>query len=72
MPELKGFDVWVEVNGVRLEEYKVEASGDKVACWIPSEAGKVNRLISRWKFFANTLLGLQNRSHHSIGPPGCN
>ena len=41
MPELKGFDVWVEVNGVRLEEYKIEASGDKVACWIPSEAGKV-------------------------------
>ncbi|KAJ2932512.1 hypothetical protein H1R20_g4602, partial [Candolleomyces eurysporus] len=40
MPELKGFGVWVEVNGVRLEEYKVETGPDNVACWIPSEVGK--------------------------------
>ncbi|RXW19613.1 hypothetical protein EST38_g6250 [Candolleomyces aberdarensis] len=40
MPELKGFDVWVEVNGVRLQEYKVETGPDNAACWIPSEVGK--------------------------------
>ncbi|RXW18284.1 hypothetical protein EST38_g7563 [Candolleomyces aberdarensis] len=40
MPELKGFHVWVEVNGARLEEYKAETGPDNVACWIPSEVEK--------------------------------
>ena len=45
MLELKGFKVWVSVdNETELGEYNVETSGDgdKMTCWIPSEAGKAS------------------------------
>ncbi|KZO90680.1 hypothetical protein CALVIDRAFT_387426 [Calocera viscosa TUFC12733] len=42
MPRLDDFEAWIEVEGARLDEYKVETdqAGKTVDCWIPSEAGK--------------------------------
>ena len=44
MPKLLGFDVWVEMEGVKLPEYKAETKNDEreISCWIPCETGKVS------------------------------
>jgi hypothetical protein len=44
------FDAYVEVEDARLTEYDVKETVDKdgvpcLTCWIPSEAGKVCRLL---------------------------
>ena len=41
MPKFAGMEVWIEMEGTRLEEYKVEEEGDRIECWVPCEAGKV-------------------------------
>jgi len=53
MPQLFGFDTWVEIGGVRQQEFKPEASPleRKVVCWVPCETGKVRlRLLSASTF----------------------
>ena len=40
----KGYDVWVTCDGEQLPEYQTKVEGDQgknVACYIPSESGKV-------------------------------
>jgi hypothetical protein len=37
----QGFEAWIEVDGRRLEEFKIEMEWEKVVCWVPCEAGKV-------------------------------
>ena len=48
MPQKDGWDVWIEVDGIRREEYqeKVERDGNKhrVTCFIASEVDKVRPL----------------------------
>jgi hypothetical protein len=43
MPKLLGFDVWIEMEGVKLPEYKAQTkNGEReVSCWISCETGKV-------------------------------
>jgi hypothetical protein len=43
MLELNGFQAWVTVDGVELDQYSVETSPDKklITCWIACEQGKV-------------------------------
>ncbi|TEB33410.1 hypothetical protein FA13DRAFT_1708225 [Coprinellus micaceus] len=36
----QGFEAWIEVDGRRLEEFKIEMEWEKVVCWVPCEAGK--------------------------------
>lgn len=52
--QIKGFHAWVLVDGIELNQYGVETSseGDKVTCWIPSEAGK-----ARWLSHILTNVG---------------
>jgi hypothetical protein len=50
MPRYGTFDAYVEVEDARLTEYDVLETVDKdgvscITCWIPSEAGKVRRLL---------------------------
>lgn len=40
MLHAREFDAWVTVDGMELPQYGCEHIGDKVTCWIPSEAGK--------------------------------
>jgi len=42
MPRLADFEAWIEVEGARLPEFRVEIDeqAQTVRCWIPSEAGK--------------------------------
>jgi len=42
MPRLGDFEAWIEVDGARLSEFRVEIDEhtQTVRCWIPSEAGK--------------------------------
>ncbi|KZO89890.1 hypothetical protein CALVIDRAFT_543164 [Calocera viscosa TUFC12733] len=42
MPRLGDYEIWVEVDGVRLAEYAIESRAGNVdmRCWIPSEEGK--------------------------------
>ncbi|KZO89891.1 hypothetical protein CALVIDRAFT_558971 [Calocera viscosa TUFC12733] len=42
MPRLGDYETWVEVDGVRLEEYAIESRPEELdmRCWIPSEEGK--------------------------------
>lgn len=37
----QGFEAWIEVDGRKLEEFKIEMEWEKVVCWVPCEAGKV-------------------------------
>ena len=76
MPELLGFDVWVEMERVKLQEYKAETSnnGTEVSCWIPCEAGKVRvarsarlKRPSLGGFAHFDLLELSNRMHYTSG-----
>jgi hypothetical protein len=45
MPLHSSYDIYLEADGVRLQEYDVVFDGSKspptVSCWIPSESGKV-------------------------------
>ncbi|KZV86247.1 hypothetical protein EXIGLDRAFT_840883, partial [Exidia glandulosa HHB12029] len=36
----RGFESWVSCDGAPLSVYSVEQHGNKVTCWIASEAGK--------------------------------
>lgn len=36
-----GFEAWIEMEGKRLEEFKVVEEDGKLVCWVPCEAGKV-------------------------------
>ena len=63
MPKLLGFDVWVEMEGTKLQEYNTEANGNgtEISCWIPCEAGKVSLFDSaevRLTFSAVRIFGL--------------
>jgi hypothetical protein len=48
MPTHLGFTVWMEVDGTKLEEYKIEQdeSNSTVTCWVPCQSGKVRRIGS--------------------------
>jgi hypothetical protein len=50
MPVHNSFDIYLEVDGVRLQEYDVVFDGSKnpptVSCWIASESGKVRPCCS--------------------------
>jgi hypothetical protein len=45
MPLRDSYDVYIEVDGIRLLEYDIafdaKASPPTVSCWIPSQSGKV-------------------------------
>jgi len=42
MPSVAGFEAWIEIDGVRLDEFQVETDepARTVRCWVPSAAGK--------------------------------
>jgi hypothetical protein len=45
MPLHDSYDIYLEVDGTRLQEYDVAFDGSTrpptVSCWIPSQSGKV-------------------------------
>jgi hypothetical protein len=43
MPQIGGLEVWVEMEGARLEEFGIERddTSNTVTCWIPCQEGKV-------------------------------
>jgi hypothetical protein len=43
MLQLNRINAWIEAEGIRLKEYKVETSpnGQMITCYIPSSEGKV-------------------------------
>ncbi|KZO90667.1 hypothetical protein CALVIDRAFT_387221 [Calocera viscosa TUFC12733] len=49
MPRLGDFEAYIEVDGVRLPEYRLERNESKrvVRCWIPSEVGK--NFVVKWQ-----------------------
>ncbi|TEB33467.1 hypothetical protein FA13DRAFT_1730491 [Coprinellus micaceus] len=46
MPQIGGLEVWVEMEGARLEEFGIERddTSNTVTCWIPCQEGKAFRL----------------------------
>ncbi|TEB33457.1 hypothetical protein FA13DRAFT_154534 [Coprinellus micaceus] len=42
MPDIAGASVWLEIDGIRLEEFRVKRDESKqtVTCWVPCEMGK--------------------------------
>lgn len=45
MPQIGGLEVWIEMEGARLEEFGVERddTSNTVTCWIPCQEGKVRQ-----------------------------
>lgn len=50
------FDVWVECDGKRLEEWAATHHEHRQECWIASEEGKVRPLAIRAIRDANSML----------------
>ncbi|KAJ3515143.1 hypothetical protein NLJ89_g1950 [Agrocybe chaxingu] len=83
MPNQGHLSVWIEVNGVELQEYGMElsADGSTVTCWVPSEAGKAFEICYRDSLNAFTTAtslsvdgirckGKVARAHPGLLPPG--
>ncbi|KAF5342135.1 hypothetical protein D9611_002039 [Ephemerocybe angulata] len=61
MPELADISIWVEMEGVRLQEYGIERdeTTNTVTCWIPCQAGKEFR-------FGAYALGRSRRANYTL------
>ena len=57
---LKGYEVWITCEGENLPEYGVAPEGDDgktLACFIPSESGKVSsHALLPWTVIRNAFL----------------
>ena len=60
MPDIAGASVWLEIDGVRLEEFGVERDEGKktVTCWVPCKTGKVRAYNFGSSFLAELFLGV--------------
>ncbi|THH09512.1 hypothetical protein EW145_g1959 [Phellinidium pouzarii] len=41
MPRLDAYEAWIECEGTKLKEYKIDGAGNTRHCWVASESGKV-------------------------------
>jgi hypothetical protein len=58
MLQAKDFSAWIEIENVETPEFGVEVSENEqdVSCWIPSEVGKVWRILSQLLFILNIIV----------------
>jgi len=56
MPRLGDFEAWIEVEGARLPEFRMERdeTTQTVRCWVPSEVGK--NFAVKWKDYTDSHL----------------
>lgn len=43
--EIPGYKFWIEIDGKRAKQYKIEHDNDVVSCYIASEVDKVSKRI---------------------------